>query len=265
MELRGATALVTGGGSGIGAALCRRFAAEGARVVVVDLDGDRAEQVAAEVGGAAVQADVGGEAGNLRMLAEAEAAVGPVDLLVCNAGVGTAGGVEAPDADWDLAWRVNVMAHVWAVRAWLPGALQRGGGHLLTTASAAGLLSNIGAAPYSVTKHGAVALAEWLAITHGDAGLKVSCLCPMFVETPMVEALRAQPGGRGLTALGTIPPAQVADAVVEGLREERFLILPHPEVARMEQGRAGDRERWLAGMRALQAHVLAHDAGPSEG
>jgi NAD(P)-dependent dehydrogenase (short-subunit alcohol dehydrogenase family) len=259
MELSGATTLVTGGGSGIGAALCRRFATEGATVVVVDLDGDAAAAVAAEVGGHPLQVDVGTEAANARMVADAEELVGPIDLLVCNAGVGTAGGVEAPDADWDLAWRVNVMAHVWAVRAWLPGALERGGGYLLTTASAAGLLSNIGAAPYSVTKHGAVALAEWLAITHGDAGLKVSCLCPMFVETPMVQALREQPGGRGLAALGTIQPEDVAQRVVEGLADERFLILPHPEVAAMEAGRAGDRDRWLAGMRGLQAHVLSLD------
>jgi NAD(P)-dependent dehydrogenase (short-subunit alcohol dehydrogenase family) len=274
MELAGNTALVTGGGSGIGAALCRRFAAEGATVVVVDLDGAAAEAVAAEIRSAggeaaeraiALQVDVGSAEANARMIAEAEAAVGPIDLLVCNAGVGTAGGVEAPDDDWDLAWRVNVMAHVWAIRAWLPGVLGRGGGHLLTTASAAGLLSNIGAGPYSVTKHGAVALAEWLAITHGDAGLRVSCLCPMFVETPMVEALREQPGGRGLTRLGTITVEQVADAVVEGLADERFLILPHPDVARMEQNRAGDRDRWLAGMRALQAHVLAQDGAQPPG
>lgn len=257
MDLDGTTALVTGGGSGIGAALCRRFAEEGARVVVADLDGGAAARVADAIGGTAVQVDVGTADANARMVAEAEDAVGPIDLLVCNAGVGTAGGVEAPDEDWDLAWRVNVMAHVWAVRAWLPSALERGGGYLLTTASAAGLLSNIGAGPYSVTKHGAVALAEWLAITHGDQGLKVSCLCPMFVETPMVQALREQPGGRGLTALGTIQPEDVAQAVVEGLAEERFLILPHPDVAKMEANRTSDRDRWLAGMRQLQAHVLS--------
>ncbi len=260
MELDGKTVLVTGGGSGIGAAMCRRFAAEGARVVVVDLDGDRAAAVAEEIGGTALTVDVGSADANARMIADAEDAVGPIDLLVCNAGVGTAGGVEAPDEDWDLAWRVNVMAHVWAVRAWLPGALERGGGYLLVTASAAGLLSNIGAGPYSVTKHGAVALAEWLSITHGEEGLTVSALCPMFVETPMVEALREQPGGKGLTQLGVIAPEDVAQTVVEGIADERFLILPHPQVAKMEANRTGDRDRWLAGMRALQTHVLSLDA-----
>ncbi len=226
-------------------------------MVVADLDAGTAGAVADEIGGTAVACDVGaGAEANAAMLAEAEAAVGPIDLLVLNAGVGTDGGVEAPDADWDVAWRVNVMAHVWAVRAWLPGALERGGGYLLQTASAAGLLTNIGAAPYSVSKHAVVALAEWLAITHGDDGLGVSCLCPMFVETPMVAELRTRPGGKGLTALGVIQPEDVAEAVVRGLAEERFLILPHPDVARMEQNRTGDRDRWLEGMRGLQRHVL---------
>ncbi|MGI9016002.1 MAG: SDR family oxidoreductase [Euzebya sp.] len=260
MELNDARVLVTGGGSGIGAALCRRFAAEGARVVVVDLDADSAARVAGEIGGTALTVDVGaGSQANATMITQAQDAIGPIDLLVLNAGVATAGGTEAPDTDWDLAWRVNVMAHVWAVRAWLPAALERGGGYVLHTASAAGLLSNIGAAPYSVTKHAVVALAEWLAITHGDAGLKVSALCPMFVQTPMVEALRDMPGGKGLTSLGVIQPEQLAQTVVEGLAAERFLILPHPEVAEMERKRTGDRDRWLAGMRSLQAQVLAQE------
>ncbi|CAN5192515.1 SDR family oxidoreductase [soil metagenome] len=259
MELDGATALVTGGGSGIGAALSRRFAAEGTRVVVVDLDGAKAQAVADSVGGTALTVDVGSAEANAAMIHDAEDAVGPLDLLVLNAGLGTAGGVDAPDEDWDAAWRVNVMAHVWAVRAWLPGALQRGGGHLLHTASAAGLLSNIGTAPYSVTKHAVVALAEWLSITHGDDGIQVSALCPMFVETPIVAALREQPGGKGLTALGVIQPEDVAETVVQGLGDGRFLILPHPQVAEMERFRTADRDRWLEGMRRLQAQVLAAD------
>lgn len=259
MDLKGATALVTGGGSGIGAALCRRFAAEGAWVVVVDRNGAAAKAVADDIGGAALTVDVGSADANAAMISDAEDAVGPIDLLVLNAGLGTAGGVEAPDEDWDIAWRVNVMAHVWAVRAWLPGAIERGGGYLLHTASAAGLLTNIGAAPYSVTKHAVVALAEWLSITHGAQGIRVSALCPMFVETPMVEALREQPGGKGLTALGVIQPEDVAEVVVQGLGEERFLILPHPQVAEMEANRTADRGRWLAGMRRLQAQVLAAD------
>ena len=260
MDLAQRTALITGGGSGIGAALCRRFAEEGASVVVADLDGEAAAATADAIGSFSVQADVGGgERENAEMLEAAEAAVGPIDVLVCNAGIAVAGGVEVPDEDWQRIWDVNVMAHVWAVRAWLPSALERGGGYLLTTASAAGLLSNIGAAPYAVTKHAAVAFAEWLSITHGDDGLRVSCLCPMFVETPMVEALRDMPGGKGLTALGVIQPSDVAAVVVEAMADERFLVLPHPEVATMEQHRTGDRDRWLAGMRKLQTSVLAAD------
>lgn len=257
MELNGRTALVTGGGSGIGAAMCRRFAAEGAQVVVVDRDGPAAQAVADDVGGTALVVDVSTAEANAAMIADAEAAVGPIDLLCLNAGIGVGGGIDAPDDQWELTWHVNVMAHVWAVRAWLPAALERGGGYVLHTASAAGLLSNIGAAPYSVTKHAAVALAEWLSITYGDAGLKVSALCPMFVETPMVQQLRENPGGKGLTALGVIQPEDVAEAVVRGLADERFLILPHPEVADMEQFRAAQRDKWLGGMRKLQAQVLA--------
>ncbi|HUG85232.1 MAG TPA: SDR family oxidoreductase [Euzebya sp.] len=259
MDLNGATALVTGGGSGIGAALCRRFAAEGAHLVVVDRDGEAAQAVADEIGAAALTVDVGSAEANRAMINDAEDAVGPIDLLVLNAGLGTAGGVEVPDEAWDIAWRVNVMAHVWAVRTWLPGAIERGGGYLLHTASAAGLLTNIGAAPYSVTKHAVVALAEWLSITHGAQGIKVSALCPMFVETPMVQELRKQPGGKGLTSQGVVQPDDVAEVVVQGLAEERFLILSHPQVAEMESNRTADRDRWLAGMRRLQANVLAAD------
>lgn len=260
MELAGRTALVTGGGNGIGAALVLAFAAEGARVVVADRDGAAAQAVAEQVGGVGLSVDVSTAEANTTMVADAEAAVGPLDLLACNAGIAVSGGVDAPDPDWDRAWRVNVMAHVWAVRAWLPGVLDRGHGYLLSTASAAGLLTNIGAAPYSVTKHAAVALAEWLAITHGDAGLKVSCLCPMFVATGLLEELREVPGGKGLTAAGVLPPDQVAAAAVEGIRAERFLILPHPEVATFEERRTSDRERWLAGMRKLQRQVLAAES-----
>lgn len=256
MELAGANVLVTGGGSGMGAAMCRRFASEGARVVVADLNGDAATGMAEEIGGHALNVDVSTAAANEEMVAAAEDAIGPIDLLVLNAGVPMGGGVEAPDADWDLAWRVNVMAHVWAVRAWLPGAIERGGGYVLVTASAAGLLTNLGAAPYSVTKHGAVALAEWLSISHADANIRVSALCPQFVQTPMLDEFRDVPGGEKLTALGVKTPEQVVDVVVEALADERFLILPHPEVAQYEQNRAGDRERWLGGMRKLQRSIL---------
>ena len=186
---------------------------------------------------------------------------GRLDLFCANAGIGTAMGVEAPDAVWEQIWHVNVMAHVYAARALLPRWLEDGEGHLLVTASAAGLLSNLGDAPYSATKHAAVGLAEWLSITYGDRGVHVACLCPQGVRTPL---LFGAPGSAGDGALSTevvkaqrvIEPEEVAESVVEGLRDERFLILPHPEVADYERARAGDRERWLGAMRRLQAGLL---------
>ncbi len=258
MELRDKVAVVTGGGNGIGAALCRAFAAEGARgVVVADLDGEAADQVAGEIGGTALQVDVSDPDHGTALVAAAEAAFGPIDLFCFNAGIAQDGGVEAPDAAWQLTWEVNVMAHVWGARAVLPGMLERGHGYLLHTASAAGLLTNIGAAPYAVTKHAVVALAEWLAITHGDQGLRVSCLCPQFVTTNMLEEFIDVPGGRALVGDLALSPEQVAEAVVAGIRTEQFLILPHPEVAEYFRRKAGDYDRWLAGMRRLQASVLA--------
>jgi NAD(P)-dependent dehydrogenase (short-subunit alcohol dehydrogenase family) len=258
MQLRDAVIVVTGGAAGIGAALCRRFAAEGARgVVVADRDEAGAQRVASEVGGLAVAADVGVEADVVRIAERATDRFGPIDLFCSNAGIATMGGVDATDEDWRRTWDVNVMAHVYAARAVLPGMLARGRGYLLQTASAAGLLTQIGSAPYAVTKHAAVALAEWLAITHGDAGVKVSCLCPLGVETDMV---RNAPGNIGaMLRERAITPEAVADAVVAGLAEERFLILPHPEVAEYFRHKADDYERWLRGMRRLQEKL----GGPS--
>lgn len=251
MELRDKVIVVTGGANGIGAALCRRFAAEGARgLVVADRDADGAGRVAAEVGGLAVTVDVAREADVIRLVDAATERFGPIDLFCSNAGIGTAGGVEASDADWQRTWGVNVMAHVYAARAVLPGMLARGEGYLLQTASAAGLLTQIGSAPYSVTKHAAVAFAEWLSITHGAAGIKVSCLCPQGVET---EMLRQAGGGIGaMLRDGALTPEAVAEAVVAGLAEERFLILPHPAVATYFQHKAQDYDRWIRGMRRLQ-------------
>ena len=187
MELTGKVAVVTGGGSGIGAALCRRFAAEGAKgVVVADLNADAALAVAEEIGGLAATVDVAVEADIVALVERAEEAYGPVDLFCSNAGIGGGGGIEQTDEAWDRIWQVNLMAHLYAARAVVPGMVARGEGYLLNTASAAGLLTNLGNAPYSVTKHAAVALAEWLAITYGDQGLKVSCLCPMGVRTPLL-------------------------------------------------------------------------------
>ncbi len=252
MELAGKVTVVTGGASGIGRAVARRFAAEGARgVVVADLDGDGAAAVAAEFGGTAVRTDVSNEDDVIALAALAEDTYGPIDLFFSNAGIGTGGGVDASNQAWQRIWDVNVMAHVYAARAVLPAMLARGEGYLVSTASAAGLLTQIGSAPYAVTKHAAVSLAEWLSVTHGDAGIKVSCLCPQGVKTNMLAG-----GGGALLGPTAIEPEQCAEAVVQGIRDERFLILPHPEVAEYFRRKGDDYERWLRGMRRLQSRVL---------
>lgn len=254
MELRDKVAVVTGGATGIGRALCRRFAMEGARgVVVADLDGDGAAQVASEIDGLAVTADVSVEADIINLVAKTGERYGQVDLFCSNAGIGVDGGAEVSDADWQRIWNINFMAHVYAARAVLPQMLERGQGYLLHTASAAGLLTQVGSAPYSVTKHAAVAFAEWLSITYGERGIKVSCLCPQGVRTNMLEQAR---GGAFLRE-GALDPEQVADTVVTGLAEERFLILPHPEVAEYFRRKADDYDRWIRGMRRLQSKVQA--------
>lgn len=259
MELQDKLIVVTGGGGGIGGAMARRFAAEGARLVVVaDVDGDAASAIADNIGGLAVQADLATEEGNVEIVRIAEEH-GAIDLLCLNAGIAVGGGVEALDEDWYRIWDINVMAHVWAVRAALPAMLARQEGYILTTASAAGLLTNIGAAPYSVTKHAAVALAEWLAITHGDKGIKVSCLCPQGVRTRMLvpddeESMRP-PSASSVRAQGVIEPDAVAEIVIQGLADEHFLILPHPEILDYWRRKADDYDRWLGGMRKLQART----------
>ncbi len=251
MHLRDAVVVVTGGGNGIGAALCRRFAAEGARgVVVADRAEAAAQHVAADIGGLAISADVAVEADVQRVVERATNTYGAIDLFCSNAGICMTGGVNAPDAEWRRLWDVNVMAHVYAARAVLPGMLARRRGYLLQTVSAAGLLTQLGSAPYAVSKHAALALAEWLAITHAAAGIRVSCLCPQGVNTDM---LREAPRGIGDMLRATaLEPEAVAEAVVAGLAEERFLILPHPEVAEYFRRKAGDYERWLRAMRRLQ-------------
>ena len=250
MRLAGKHAVVTGGASGIGRALCRRFAAEGARAVTVaDRDEAGAKRVAAEIGGLGLAVDVADESQVADLVASAEAAHGAIDLFCSNAGILVIGGPEAPDAEWQRIWEVNVMAHVYAARAVLPGMLARGDGYLLNTASAAGLLSQIGSAPYAVTKHAAVAFAEWLSITYGDRGIKVSALCPQAVATGMTAG--SERGGvAGVD--GMLEPEDVAECVVQGLESERFLILPHPTVATYMQRKTADYDRWLAGMRRLQ-------------
>ncbi|HUE50915.1 MAG TPA: SDR family oxidoreductase [Terriglobales bacterium] len=254
MRLANKVVVVTGGANGIGRALCRRFAAEGAKAVVVaDLQASMAEQVAKEFGGIAVQTDVAQEADVVRLVERVTQKYGVIDLFCSNAGVGVSGGVNAPDGDWERSWQVNVMAHVYAARAVLPGMLARGEGYLLQTVSAAGLLTQLGSAPYSVTKHAALAFAEWLAITHGDQGIKVSALCPMGVRTDMLK--RAEFGGGAFLLESAVEPEQVAEDIVKGLDEETFLILPHPEVAEFFARKATEYDRWLRGMRRLQANT----------
>ncbi|HEY2894096.1 MAG TPA: SDR family oxidoreductase, partial [Pirellulales bacterium] len=190
-----------------------------------------------------------------RLVAEAIKKYGPIDLFCSNAGIATGGGVEAPDSDWQKIWDVHVMAHIYAARAVLPSMVERGQGYLLQTASAAGLLTSIGSAPYAVTKHGAVAFAEWLAITYGPA-IKVSCLCPQGVTTDMLMGPNVGPATEFLRR-EAITPQQVADSVIEGLAAEQFLILPHPVVAEYVARRAADHDRWIRGMRRIQAEIQA--------
>ena len=258
MKLAGRVCVVTGGANGIGRALCESFAREGARVIVSDRDGARAAEVATAIGGHAIDADVSREADIAALVHEAIQLHGQIDLFASNAGVAAGGGPEAPDSDWQRSWNINVMAHVWAARHVLPAMLARGEGYLLATASAAGLLTSLGAAPYAATKHAVVAFAEWLSITYGDRGIGVSCLCPQGVRTDMLAQAQGQPVGRAILLAGAVlEPAAVADFTVRALADRRFLILPHPEVATYEQRRAQDRERWLATMRGLQKKLTA--------
>jgi len=247
MMLRDKVIVITGAGSGIGAALAVRFAAEQPKALVL-----------ADLAGTDTVLDVTDGAAVAALVAEVEATHGPIDLYCSNAGIATGVGVEADDEVWQRIWDVNVMGTVHAARALLPTVRARGEGYLLVTASAAGLLTNLGDAPYTATKHAAVGLAEWLAITHGDEGLKVSCLCPQGVRTPMVTSgLEADQMAAGVVEMmGLIEPEACAEAVVRGLEAERFLILPHPEVAEYQRNKASDPDRWLGGMRKLQRRLL---------
>ncbi len=253
-QLKEIGAVVTGGGNGIGAAVARRLAGAGARVVVNDLDAGAAAAVAGEIGGIPVPGDAASEEGVTALVAEAGAHLGGIDLYVANAGVAVSGGPETLETDWDLSWQVNVMAHVRAARELVPGWLERGQGHLLTTVSAAGLLSMLGSAPYSVTKHAALAFGEWMSATYGDRGITTQCLCPLGVRTNMLEG--SGPEGRTILSGDAITPEEVADSVIAGLADGRFLILPHPRVADYYAARATDTDAWLAGMRRLQAKVF---------
>lgn len=259
MQVSGAVCVVTGAAGGIGHALAQRFAAEGARgVVLCDLDEALVKAAAAELPdglGIGVAGDVTAPATHERLVATAEERFGAVDLYCSNAGIGGAN-VDDPVEQWDAIWRVNVLAHTLGARAVLPSMLDRGRGYLLQTASAAGLLLNLGDAAYTVTKHAAVGLAEWLAATYQHRGIRVSCLCPMGVETDMLRRATEQASGQVVRGAGNVlSPEEVAACVVEGLREERFLILPHPEVATFRERKVRDPDGWLAAMNRVQQRL----------
>lgn len=254
MEVSGRVVIVTGGGSGIGAALCRAFASAGAAGVVVgDVNSAGAEAVAREVHGVAVTTDVTDESAVRALVAAAVERHGRVDIYCSNAGIAVGGGPEAPDDAWQRSWEVHVMAHVYAARAVLPAMLERGEGYILGTVSAAGLLNHVAAAPYAVTKAAGLSFLEWLAIAHGAHGIRVSAICPQGVRTPML----ALAGEKDFLFAGALEADAVAASVVEALRDEMFLILPHPEVREFFARKASDYDRWLRGMQRLREHVVA--------
>jgi NAD(P)-dependent dehydrogenase (short-subunit alcohol dehydrogenase family) len=258
-SVTGAGVVVTGAGSGIGAALARRFAAEGARVVLNDLNAEAVKAVAASCDTApgsralALSGDAASDDGVAALIDAARAELGEIDLYCANAGIARIGGPEATEADFADSWNVNVMAHVRAARLLLPAWLDRGSGHLICTVSAAGLLASPGSAPYSITKHAALAFAEWLSLTHRHRGLTVQAICPMGVRTAMFDG--SDPRMEKLLGESAIMPDDVADSVMEGIADGRFLILPHPDVARLYAGRAADPDRWLTGMNGLQQYL----------
>lgn len=247
--------VVTGGANGIGKALCHRFAAEGAKeVIVADIDDEAGRELAVQLGCCNITTNVASESDVQKLVDEVLKRFGRIDLFCSNAGVGVEGDYCAPDRDWLRSWEVNVMAHVYAARAVLPEMLRRGEGYLLQTISAAGLLTMLGSAPYAVAKHAALGLAEWLSITYGDRGIKVSALCPMGVRTGMLE--RAEFGGGTFLLDDAIEPDEVAEAVIRGLESEHFLIAPHAKAIDHFRRKADDYDRWLAAMRRLNAEMI---------
>ena len=255
MDIADKTIVITGGASGIGKAMAQRFHQEGARhIVVADLDGDGAQAVAETVNGRGCAIDVASEDQIAELIETTENTEGPIDLFCSNAGIGIGRGLDEPTEVWQQIWEVNTLSHVFAAKHLVPRMKQRGGGYLLNTSSAAGLLSQIGSVTYAVTKHAAVALAEWIAITHGRDGIKVSVLCPQAVRTAMTA------GGPGVAGVdGMLEPEVVAQCVVDTLAEERFLVLPHAEVADYIKRKTSDYDRWLRGMMRLQDAYLDAD------
>lgn len=257
MEIKDKVVVVTGAASGIGKAMAVAFAEAGAaKVVCADLNADGAAEVAKEINGLPAQVDVSSEADIQALIERVETEVGPIDLFCSNAGILMAGGVDVPNDDWQRIWDINVMSQVWAARHVVPRMIARGGGYLLNTASAAGLLNQVGAAPYGVTKHAAVGLAEWLAITYGDQGIKVSVLCPQAVRSEMTRGVEDHVASID----GMLEPEAVAEACLEAIAEESFLVLPHPQVADYIQLKAGDYDRWIGGMRKLNRRYGGVDA-----
>jgi NAD(P)-dependent dehydrogenase (short-subunit alcohol dehydrogenase family) len=256
VDVTGRVVVVTGGARGIGRALATRFASAGAEAVfVADVDLDGASAVAREIHGTAVQCDVSREADVKKLVDQVEAGHGRIDIFCSNAGIAVGGGPEAADDQWQRIWDINLMSHVFVARHALPGMLKRGEGYLLGTVSAAGLLNHVFAAPYGVTKAAALSLFEWLSIAHGDQGIRVSCLCPQGVKTDMLAAERKL--GLNFVTEGALEPDAVAEVVLQGVHDEKFLILPHPEVAEYFRRKAEDYDRWLKGMRRLRAKIAA--------
>ncbi len=255
MIVEGKIAVITGAASGIGRALARRFKAEGAKAIAIaDLQAGPLAEVAAELGALGLATDVTKEAEIKHLVTRTEAELGPIDIFCSNAGIAQLGGEAAPDAEWRLNWELHVMAHVYAARAVIPGMVARGGGYLVNTASAAGLLTHAYSATYSVTKHGAVAFAEYLSIAHGDDGIRVSVLCPQAVRTAMTAGHE-----RGIASVdGMIEPEELATCVIETMAREEFLILPHREVIEYMRRKTSNYDRWLGGMRRFKKKYEPH-------
>ncbi len=264
MDPEGRIIVVTGAAGGIGGALVRALLARGVRTIVAaDLDDAGVERLSGELGSDLLlprTLDVSDEAATRALVAEVERTVGPVDMWFANAGLATGGGPDAPDADWDRQWRINVMSHVYAARALLPGWVERGSGHLVTTASMAGILTSLGDALYSSTKHAAVGFAEWLAITYGEQGVRVSCICPGAVDTAMLRAGAGGDASKASAVIGggdVLAPEQAAERILEGLQQDLFLIMTHPEMREFVLGKAQDPERWIRGMSRLWSRAQA--------